>query len=708
MQDRPLDARPEPDGEKPSPPYAVPAPADRGATPPSGAPRAGSARAGTPKPAAPAEPPPLPVTRALTLLSCLAAEPGAGGLLFLDLDPELLPALGAWLAAHLGSGADVRPLGSGADVGTLGADADARALGAGVDTRPLGSGADARTPGSDDDVRTLGSWLGEDELWLRPRLDADGLRLVPGLLVEKPGGPPPVLLVPDLGQAGPAVVRAAVTLIGAEAGHVEMHGHSLRWHPRARWLAAVDRTEAGRLSPHLLDRFPLRIEAEPLNDILWGLGTERFWDLPAERDSLVRALPFLPPIPADGPRPLLTPGAAERVAALVPATVGMRRGLALARVARALAARAGAPRTEVRHVMEAAALLGIMAPHVPFEPRQEPPPRPHPAAAEPQPAKEPQPPAAPPVPTPVADPEPPLPLSPTPVAPRVPPAPYPEDSPDALPQPGSLRPPGRRRTAAKRLNGRPVGTMRARDVHDLALVPSMVEAAMSRLLTADRPDGQAHQGGQAHPDRPLALRAENLRQYRRRPEPAHALVLVLDHSCRDWDPAPALAPHLRWAYESNAAVTVVEFGHRTAELELCAERFRAPSLLHPGLLEALERAPGTASPLAHALDLGVHELRRFLRRGRAVVDEVLFVVVTDGRGNVPLEASLRGRPPSGVRREGVDDALRVAATAATLNRMRAVVVAPDLDQYAELPAELAEALGATLLVTPRRRPGALS
>ncbi|MFI5689799.1 hypothetical protein [Streptomyces sp. NPDC051636] len=650
-----MDGRPEPDGEKPSPPYAVPAPADRAAAPPAGAPRAGSALLGTPGGTAPgaAGPPPLPVTRALTLLACLATEPGAGGLLFLDLDPELLPALGAWLAAHLGTGAD---------------------------------------------LRTLGSWLGEDELWLRPRLDAHGLRLLPGLLVEEPGDPPPVLLVPDLGQAGPAVVRAAVTLLGAEAGHVEMHGHSLRWHPRARWLAAVDRAEATRLSPHLLDRFPLRVEAEQLNDALWGLGTDRFWDLPAERDGLVRALPSLPHTPADGPRPLLTPGAAERVAALVTAVTGMRRGLALARVARALAARAGAHRTEVRHVMEAAALLGITAPHIPFEPREEPAPRPHLTPAEPQPFQEPQPPVAPPTPIPVTEPEPPLPLAPTPVAPRVPPepAPYPEDSPDALPQPGSLRPPGRRRTVAKRLNGRPVGTMRARDVHDLALVPSMVEAAKSRLLAADPQD------------RPLTLRAEDLRQYRRRPEPAHALVLVLDHSCRDWDPAPALAPHLRWAYESNAAVTVVEFGHGTAELELCAERFRAPSLLHPGLLEAFERAPGAASPLAHALDLGVHELRRFLRRGRAVVDEVLFVVVTDGRGNVPLEASLRGRPPSGVRREGVDDALRVATTAATLNRMRAVVITPDLDQYADLPAELAEVLGATLLVTPRRRPGTLS
>ena len=79
---------------------------------------------------------------------------------------------------------------------------------------------------------------------------------------------------------------------------------------------------------------------------------------------------------------------------------------------------------------------------------------------------------------------------------------------------------------------------------------------------------------------------------------------------------------------------------------------------------------------------------------------------TDGRGNVPLDASLRGTPPSGVRREGVDDALRVAATAATLHRVRSVVIAPDLDQYPELPVELAEALGATLVVAAGRVPGA--
>jgi magnesium chelatase subunit D len=236
--------------------------------------------------------------------------------------------------------------------------------------------------------------------------------------------------------------------------------------------------------------------------------------------------------------------------------------------------------------------------------------------------------------------------------------------------------------------------VRARDIHDLALVPSMVAAATSRLIHREAAT------------RPFVLRAVDLRQYRRRPEPSHALVLILDHSCRGWDPAPALAPHLRWAYESGAAVTVVEFGHRTADPDLCADRLRVPSLLDPAVLDTFDREPGTASPLAHALDLGVHELRRFLRRGRAVVDEALLVVVTDGRGNVPLDASLRGRPPSGVRRQGVDDALRVAATAATLNRLRAVVIAPDPGPYPELPAELAEALGATLVVAPRHTPGA--
>ncbi|MET8449494.1 hypothetical protein [Streptomyces sp. NPDC005209] len=620
---------------------------------------------------------PSPVTRALTVLACLATESGAGGVLFLGLDPELLPALGAWLAAHSGAGR------AG---GTRGAD-DATAAGAGA-----GAG------GAGAVVRSLGSWLGEEELWLRPRLGDDGFRLVPGLLVEEPDGAPPVVLVPDLCQAGPAVVRAAVTLIGADAAHVEMHGHSLRWHPRAHWLAAVDRAEAARLSPHLLDRFPLRVEAEHLNDALWSLGTDGFWDLPAERDVLVRALPTLPYVERDVSRGALSAAAVREAVALVPPDTGMRRALALARVARALAARSGAPGVDPDHITQAATLLGIKPPPLrPPAPQDRPPLRPpapteavdHPEPPSPAPTE--------PTPTPVARPAPPRPLTTTPVTPRTPAperSPYPEDSPDALPQLGSLRPPGRRRGAARRLHGRPTGTMRARDVHDLALVPSLVEAAKSRLL---HPELRAE---------PLALRPVDLRQYRRRPEAAHALVLLLDHSCRDWDPTAALAPHLRWAYESNAAVTVVEFGHANADLDLCAERVRVPSLLDPALLDTFARAPGTASPLAHALDLAVHELRRFLRKGRAVVDEALFVVVTDGRGNVPLDASLRGTPPSGVRREGVDDALRVAATAATLHRVRSVVIAPDLDQYPELPVELAEALGATLVVAAGRVPGA--
>ena len=637
MPDRSVDAQPQPGDAGPGTPGSA-----HSARTPRGA------RAGSPA----ADALPAPVARALTVLSCLATEPGAGGVLFLGLDPELLPVLGSWLAAHTGAGGN---------------------------------------------VRTLGSWLGEDELWLRLRPGADGLRLVPGLLVEEPGSPPPVILVPDLCQAGQPVVRAAVTILGADAAHVEMHGHSLRWRPRAHWLAAVDRAEAARLSPHLLDRFPLRVEAEQLNDVLWEFGNERFWDLPAERDTLVAALPTVAHIPGGGSRPDLTPEAGDLVVALVPPGTGMRRGLTLARIARAVAIRSADTLVEARHVTQAAALLGIAAPP-PRPDRREPTRRPPAAPREPAAQREEHAQAAADIPTPtrVAEPTPPRPLAAAPVTDRAtrPSSPYPEDSPDALPQLGSLRPPGRRRTLSRRLHGRPTGTMRARDVHDLALVPSMVEAATSRLL---------------HPElrgRPFALGAPDLRQYRRRPEPAHALVLVLDHSCRDWDRAPALAPHLRWAYESNAAVTVVEFGHRAAELDLCAERVRVTSVLDPAVLDTFDREPGTASPLAHALDLGVHELRRFLRRGRVVVDEALFVVVTDGRGNVPLDASLRGRPPSGVRREGVDDALRVAATASALNRVRAVVVAPDLDQYPELPAELAQALGARLVVAPHPGPGA--
>ena len=271
--------------------------------------------------------------------------------------------------------------------------------------------------------------------------------------------------------------------------------------------------------------------------------------------------------------------------------------------------------------------------------------------------------------------------------------PYPEDEPEALPTITSLRVGGQRRVLPHRLGGQPIGIAPAFDLHDLAIVATVLEAAKFQAVRRQR-------GGAG--DGRLIISAADLRRYRRRPEPGAALVLVLDHSCRrGWDWTPGMAPYLRWAYHENAAVTVIEFGHRETKAELSAERYRASSLSDPQVLASLDREPGLASPLAYALDLAVHELRRFLRRGRAPVDDALLLVRTDGRGNVPLDASVRGRVIGGVGRLGVTDAVAIADTVATLPRTRAVVVAPDVDQYADLPFDLAEAMAGLVILAPR-------
>src|SRR5262249_47856053 len=58
-----------------------------------------------------------------------------------------------------------------------------------------------------------------------------------------------------------------VPLVGADVAHLERHGRSRVWSPNLFWLAACARTDMGQVSPHLLDRFALRIDAASLDDL---------------------------------------------------------------------------------------------------------------------------------------------------------------------------------------------------------------------------------------------------------------------------------------------------------------------------------------------------------------------------------------------------------------------------------------------------------
>jgi magnesium chelatase subunit D len=85
-----------------------------------------------------------------------------------------------------------------------------------------------------------------------------------------------------------------------------------------------------------------------------------------------------------------------------------------------------------------------------------------------------------------------------------------------------------------------------------------------------------------------------------------------------------------------------------------------------------------------------------MHRGWAAVRVARLVVVTDGRGNVPLDATAEGHVTGRITREGVDDAVSAAKDIANLKRVETTVVAPATDQYRNLIDELALALDGTI------------
>jgi magnesium chelatase subunit D len=66
-------------------------------------------------------------------------------------------------------------------------------------------------------------------------------------------------VIPDLTKLSLAAARACVVLMGADVAHLERHGQQANWQPNLCWLAGCASGEVGVVSPHLLDRFALRL-----------------------------------------------------------------------------------------------------------------------------------------------------------------------------------------------------------------------------------------------------------------------------------------------------------------------------------------------------------------------------------------------------------------------------------------------------------------
>lgn len=566
-------------------------------------------------------------------------------------------------------------------------------------------------------VVTLQANALDDDLWgsLTPKLSPTGaesaatsglaVQWQEGLLTRNRHAADLLLVViPDLSRLSLAAARTCIMLLDAPVAHLQRHGQDAVWQPQLCWLAACDRELVGRVSPHLLDRFALRLtvptkkQAHTPADIHnWLTAPEK--QMPELDGTAVNRLPVtlinvLQKVASQ--QPTLSAAAVEHILAHLGApSVGIRRELALARLSQAQARLDMTNDVQTQHVETAARLIGLrisipqpVSSHVDLPPTL--PESKNPNLSRPQPQIElPSSRGKPILPQPQTHPDTLIDqtavetLSPFPLSLD---SPYPEDTAPVQRELFALRLPLQRYKTAAIARGVVIGVQPAHSLQDLALLPTILEAALYKGIRQKKQKGQSGY---------LQVLPPDLRCYRRSPGTEQMLLLLLDYtSLRDCEWQKALLPHLRWAYINRASVAIIQVGVTDAADELRAQRITGNSILTPHIGEALEARPGRATPLAHGLEMSYQMLQQAQEHGRALIQHARFVIISDGRGNVPLAASHSGQIQMPVNREGIEDALQLAREFRKLKRVLPIVLDPQPAYYAELPAELADALGA--------------
>jgi len=579
---------------------------------------------------------------------------------------------------------------------------------------------------------TLGTWEAEDDLWGRLGLSGDSgeqsFDWKPGLLTA--GQNPSdlrLVIIPDLTKLSLASARACVTLLGADVAHLERHGQQEFWQPNLCWLAGCASDQVGMVSPHLLDRFALRLSGQvektrdrvaeilewidlspspstnknsslllsPVRGEREGWRGEPDFSFETLRQPLQNALHLRPTITAEATARILDYTSILEM-------FSPRREIALGRLALASARLEGVAEMRVKDVDAAACLMGLKP--IPQQTEDvstesaEPvtPPIDQPETGEdkstttsldsnlPEPAT---------VREPVYESDEPeflplthLPFNTTPVNP------YPEDEAPVEREAASLQLPSRRFRSRAKAYGAIIGVEKAKTLQDLALVRTLLEAAKFQGIR-QQSTGNGHQG--------LIVSPTDLHSYRRAPVAEQMLMLLLDHTClRDCQWQDELLPYLSWAYVERASVCLIQVGAENARHELRAQKIMAQSILVPSISAGIEAGWGKATPLAHGLELALQTLRHALQHGRSTVHQAVLVVISDGRGNVPLAASRLGQITPPVGRKGVEDALQVAERIRGLDNVKVVLLNPQPKQYQDLPLELANVMGAAVVSIP--------
>jgi len=239
--------------------------------------------------------------------------------------------------------------------------------------------------------------------------------------------------------------------------------------------------------------------------------------------------------------------------------------------------------------------------------------------------------------------------------------------------------------------GHPIGTQPATNLEDISLFGTVFEAAKFQNYRRNLPRFK-------HEPRHFRIWLSDLRSYRRIPMPQYQLICAIDFTClqdRLWQ--DALLPHLRdWAYVNRASISIIRIGAKGASEPLRSHLVTARNLLAPEVFQALEGEAGAATPLAHGLELAARTARAALQHGRNQVVRVRLVVLTDGRGNIPLQASLDGVLDHRVSSEGIEDALKAAKVLAEIPRLEIVLLDPQPSFHSDLIQRLALELGSVV------------
>jgi len=522
---------------------------------------------------------------------------------------------------------------------------------------------------------TLNSATTEENLWGHFGISTDN-RQGSGIIWQKSklvehGSNPLLVVIPDLTRLSLSAVRACVTLLDSEWASLQREGIDHTWQPRFWCIAGCLSERIGEISPHLLDRFALRCKSPNFKYFEELSPLERFANIDLS-DSNIEALSPTVLQLAERSREIIanrfmakmTNEAIARIQAYFTKKVslGMRRLFALSRLARGLASLENEAEVSIAMVDRAAKMLGIsqnlslpIAPvielieQIPSEPQVDPqtnPQEPDDVSQKAQPQTVVKPDVE--VIFPTVEPE-----------PETIDNPYLEDDSPAMRELEPLKIPIASARSPRSGFGHPIGTQPAATLEDISLFGTVFEAAKFQNYR------------------------RNLSQFKN--EPHHFRIWLSD-----------LRSYRRIPVPQYQLISIIRIGAKGASESLRSHLVQARNLLAPEVFQALEGEAGAATPLAHGLDLAARTARASLQHGRNQVVRARLVVLTDGRGNIPLQASLDGVLNHRVSYEGIEDALRAAKVLAEIPRLEIVLLDPQPMFYPDKVADLADAMGAVV------------